>query len=316
MHSIHAELRELEALGVPDGPSREKLAALEPEAVFSVHEELRFVMYAAVAAIMAGVGLLIKGHLEQIGTAGLIAGVALAAAGCYATAVYSQLRGAARSIGGDYVLLLGALLLTADVGYAESRFSWFGPHASWLLLLFCLLHALTAYALDSRLLLATAFASLAAWFGIAGGSDGLLLLAVFSASHLGMKALACAGVIALWRVIHRFFDGPRAFEPVMEQFAALIALGGALALCAGDATLAAGLTILLLLSSVSIAFGLRGERGSFIVYGVVYAAVGLCILEGRAITSTLLAAVLGLATVIAAAATLWRLQRVDRRMSA
>jgi hypothetical protein len=40
-----------------------------------------------------------------------------------AAAIRTRSRGETRSLGGDYLLLLGALTLSADVGYAESQFA-------------------------------------------------------------------------------------------------------------------------------------------------------------------------------------------------
>lgn len=51
MHSLEPECLELRAAGVIDEPAGVHAAALERGAVFSVFEELRFVLYAAVAAV-------------------------------------------------------------------------------------------------------------------------------------------------------------------------------------------------------------------------------------------------------------------------
>src|SRR5262245_15928970 len=135
MHTLEPELRELQANGVIDEATANRAVALDRGVVFSFHEELRVALYAAVALITTGLGILVKENLDRIGPITVIVALALIAAGCYASAVRKTLRGKTRSIGGDYVLLLGALIVSVDVGYAESQFHWLGAHWSWHLLL-------------------------------------------------------------------------------------------------------------------------------------------------------------------------------------
>jgi len=194
MHSLEMECRELEKAGVVAGPAAAQAAALERGAIFSVFEELRFALYAAVAAITAGIGLLVKDNLDRIGPITLIAVLALASAGCYATALRTQWQGKERSIGGDYLLLLGALIVSADLGYAESQFHWLGTDWQWYLVILSVFHGVTAYGLRSRLVLCTSIAALAAWFGIEGRAATLFNVGG-SAPTLGTHAIACAGTL-------------------------------------------------------------------------------------------------------------------------
>jgi uncharacterized membrane protein len=114
MHSLEIECQELKKAGVITEPVAAQAAALESGTIFSVFEELRFALYAAVAAITAGIGLLVKDNLDRIGPVALIVVLALASLGCYATALRTRSQGQERSIGGDYLLLLGALIVSAE----------------------------------------------------------------------------------------------------------------------------------------------------------------------------------------------------------
>src|SRR5277367_5960196 len=113
MHSLEPECLELRAAGVIDESVALQACALERGGIFSVFQELRFLLYAAVAAITAGLGLVLKENLDRIGPLALMAMLALAAAACYATALRTRMRGKTRTIGGDYLLLLGALIVSA-----------------------------------------------------------------------------------------------------------------------------------------------------------------------------------------------------------
>jgi hypothetical protein len=308
MHSLEPEYLELNAAGLMDEPAAARAIALERGEVFSVFEEIRFALYAAVAAIMTGVGILVKDNLDHIGPLTLIIVLGLAAAGCYGTAIRTGLRHATRSIGGDYLLLLGVLILSADVGYAESQFHWLGSQWSWYLLILAVLHAVCAYALDSRLVLSVSLTSLAGWFGIDAPMQNLLRLDD-PLRNSGFNALACASTIFIWRELHRRLLGTLEFKEVLEHFAANLGFWGALALCFAPNTRLAGLVILILLAFASIRKGLQNSEELFVIYGIVYAAIGMCVVEAQTVADKLSAAVLQLATVTAAVIVLWRFRR-------
>jgi len=308
MHSLELECRELEKAGVMAEPEATRAAALERGSIFSVFEELRFALYAAVAAVTAGIGLLIKDNLDRIGPITLIAVLALASAVCYATALRTQWQGRERSIGGDYVLLLGALIVSADLGYAESKFHWLGTQWQWYLLVLAAFHGVTAYRLRSRLVLCASIAALAGWFGIQGQAT-MLFNVGGSAVRLGFHAIACAATLLVWRAANRRLGGPESFESVFENFAANIGFWGALALCLTPGVRLLGLVLLAALAAASIFKALRSGEEIFAVYGTAYAALALCCLEAQVIEYGLAVLLLELATVVAGALLLWNFHR-------
>jgi hypothetical protein len=308
MHSFEMECQELQKASVLAEPVAAQAAALERGTIFSVFEELRFALYAAVAAITAGIGLLVKDNLDRIGPITLIAVLALAAAGCYATALCTQWQGKERPIGGDYLLLLGALIVSADLGYAESQFHWLGTEWQWYLLILAAFHGVTAYSLRSRLVLCTSIAALAAWFGIEG-RVATLFNVEGSTIGLGTHAIVCAGTLLVWRAANRRLGGPESFESVFENFAANIAFWGALALCLTPGARLLGLGLLAALAAASIFNAWRSGEEIFAVYGTAYAALTLCCLEAQVIKYGLAVLLLELATVVAGALLLWSFHR-------
>jgi hypothetical protein len=308
MHSLESEYRELQAAGLIDEAAASRAAALERGSIFSVFEELRFALYAAVAAITAGIGLVVKDNLDRIGPITLMAMLALASAACYAAALRKHRQGRERSIGGDYVLLLGALIVSADLGYAESQFHWLGTEWQWYLLILAAFHGVAAYGLNSRLVLCTSIAALAAWFGIEGQAD-ILFNAGGSAVKLGVNAIACAGTLLVWRAANRRLHGLVTFESVFENFAANIGYWGALALCLTPGARLFGLLLLAALAAASIFKALHSKEEIFAVYGTAYAALTLCCLEAQVMTYGLGVLLLELATVIAGALLLWSFHR-------
>jgi hypothetical protein len=308
MHTLEPEYRELNAASIIDESTAARAIALDGGELFSVFEEIRFTLYGAVTAVTAGIGLLLKQNLDRIGPLTVISLLLLAAALCYVSAIRTRKRQAVRSIGGDYLLLLAALIVSADVGYAESQFHWLGIHWSWYLLVLAAWHGGTAYALESRLVLSVSLASLAAWFGVDGPVAGLFQPDAIL-RHSGIDALLCAALILLWRTIHAALEGSEQFVEVFEHFAANLGFWGALALCGSPASRAPAIALLLVLAVICVYKGLRNREEAFIIYGIGYTAVGFCIIEAQIAGEAVTAAALALGTVVAALVLLWQLHQ-------
>jgi hypothetical protein len=302
MYSLETELRELRSAGALDEAAAAHEIALERRTLFSLYNELRASLYAAVALVITGVGILVKDHLDRIGPLTLIFVLALAGGACYLPAIRARVQGTTRSTVAEYLLLLGALLVSADLGYAESQFHWFGANWSRHLLILTMLHALTAYSLDSRVVISVALTSLAGWFGIERG-PGNLTPWNFGTPELGLRALVCAGVILAWRMFDRRTHAAR-FHEVFEHFAANLAFWGAIGWCSDPHLRAVGVLTLLVLACISVGIGLKSRREAFAVYGVGYTAFGLSLVITDVTHLTLLGASLVLGVVLVAAAIL------------
>jgi hypothetical protein len=303
MHSLAPEILVLRGEGVVSAAALEQPLALEERRTFSLQAELRVALYAGVAAVLAGVGLLIRNNLDRIGPVALLSGILLGAAACYGFA----LRGRPRGAGSDYLLLLGALLASAGLGYAETQFHWLGENWSRHLLVLAVFHGVTAYLCDSRLVLAVAASSLAGWLGVETrlGNFWEPRQAVLGA---GGRSLALAGIYLVARQAHLALRSTRDFTAVYEQFAVNFAFWGALALAFDPPTRWPGAALLLALALVVGRIGLRSRRESFVLCAVGYATFGLVALEARLVGDMLLASNLALLIIGAAVALLLRLR--------
>ncbi len=306
MHSLEAELEELGTTDDLDAGAAARAIALERREIFSLHAELRVALYVGVALVVAGVGILVKGHLDRIGPLTLLAVIAAVAAACYLPAIRARSGGTTRSTAADYLLLLGALLVSADLGYAVSQFHWLGANWSRHLLILTAIQAFTAYALESRLVLSVALATFAAWFGIERGSANPDTWQ-FAAPELGVRALVCAAAMLGWGAIDQRAHAGR-FRAVFEHFAANLAFWAALGWCADRMFWPAGVIALLVLAALSIRKALTCGEETFAVYGVVYTALGLSVvIIARFMQLGVLGSVLVLGIVLGAAAVLRQL---------
>jgi len=314
MHTLEPELRTLRAEGLIDDAAAASAMALERGEVFSLYLELRATLYAGVLLVMAGAGILLARNLDRIGPVAIVLMIALAAAACAIPAIRAKLAGRSLTVAGDYLLLLAALLGSAGLAYAERQFTLLGPWWSWHLLLLAVVHAAVAYAFASPLVLAASLASLAGWFGV-GGSLGDVLFFSYSTPALGARALACAATIAAWRYADRRTRPHTSFSDVFDHFAANLAFWGTLAWCLEWPWLAVGLPLLAALAYASVRRGLDTGREAFLVYGIVYAAIGTCAVAVPRLHDMTTSFGFVLIVVCVAATTLWQLRRHLREPS-
>jgi Predicted membrane protein (DUF2157) len=313
VHTLEPELRALHAEGTIDDAAASRALARDRGEVFSLHPELRATLYAGVLLVMSGLGLILARNLERIGPLAIVFAIAIAAAACAVPAVRAKLAGRPLTVAADYLLLLAALLVSADLAYAERQFTLLGPLWSWHLLLLAVFHAAIAYTFSSPLVLAASLTALAGWFGV-GGTLGDALHISYSTPTLGSRALACAAVIAAWRYADRRARPHTSFSDVFDHFAANLAFWGTLAWCVEWPWLAAGLPLLAALAYASVRRGLDTGREAFLVYGIVYAAIGICAAVAPRLHGVTASFGFVLVVVCAAAATLWQLRRRLREL--
>lgn len=203
--------------------------------LLSIRGELRALLYFGVLAVVAGVSLLVKENLERIGPLTIAVAIGLAAAACLGWALaravpFSWQRAESTDWTFDFLLLLGILLLGADLAYIEAKFTPLGDAWSYHLLLMSLVTGAFAVRCDSRVLWSLALSTFAAWRGVAASSvaQGLTELGGRPESGLRLELLLCGLAFLALGLALRHFDRKRHFEPLttfLGSFALLAGLG-------------------------------------------------------------------------------------------
>jgi hypothetical protein len=269
--------RELEALRPALGDARtDALLARERREIFSVHPELRVCAWLGATLLATAAGIVLKNNYERIGPLALAILIGIAAAACYAwtwrrrAVVFrsSSPPTANRqpsTVVDDYVLLLGALLVSADVAFVESQFHLLDENWKHHLIVLAIVHAVGAYAYGSRMLLSMAIVALAGWIGF----DRELR----APKDLVVPAFATAIVLLGWREADRRRRSSEevSFSRTLEHFAANAALLGGLAVSARNETLGALVTVGM--AALVIAWGFRTRHEPFVLYAFVYAVI-------------------------------------------
>ena len=169
---VAAAVERLEADGVLGSREAAHLGRIARGELLSVDRLLHAMLYGGVLVATSGAGLLLKDRIEDLGPVALALLIAVAAAACLAwvwrtAPPWTPDRTAGAGVAQDYILLLGALLLAADLAFCEWQFTPLGKEWPWHLLFVSLIYAALALRFDSRLLFALSLTTFAAWRGVA-----------------------------------------------------------------------------------------------------------------------------------------------------
>ena len=295
--------REIAALLPPETAA--PLIARERRDVVSVSTEVRAMAWIGVMLIATGAGIIVSKNLERIGPITIAAIIGAVSLGCYA---WSGWRRDPSRVGvtlDDYILLLGALLLSTDLGYIEHQWHLLGSEWPRHFLVLAVIHGVTAYLFGSSMLLSLSIAAFASWLGIERRFDPFFR----DATGMALRAFTCAAVVMLGRVANRRRD----FERVFDHFAANFALWGGLILTVQDDTREAGLLVVLVLAVVVILHGFRKREELFALYAYVYAVIATDIVVCSHVHDEFMVTTYLLVSTIVAIAGLFRLHAQFRR---
>ena len=157
--------------GIPPDEQRAKIIEFEQQKPFSLHWELRAMLYIGILLLSSGLGLLVYDNFDRIGHGALLTAMAVGCGGCFFFAwrhrpdwTVDQTR--SRSTFGDHALLLACLLFLTLEGYAQYAYTVFGTRYGLVTLLPALLFMPIAYRFDHRGVLGMALTALTAWVGV------------------------------------------------------------------------------------------------------------------------------------------------------
>lgn len=164
-------LQELVDSHLIDSRQQTVIQSVEDQKPFSVHWELRSLLYVGILAFTTGTGWLIYRYIDQIGHTFLIIAMAVLCAASFAFAVrykgpFTTGRSHSRSPFGDYALLLACLLFLTLEGYLQYQYTIFGTRYGLVTFIPAILFLNLAYLFDHRGVLAMGLTALISWIGV------------------------------------------------------------------------------------------------------------------------------------------------------
>lgn len=280
--TILTRLEQWKQQGVISPEQHALLAGLSRGEPLSLFLELNVLLYAGILAFVGGLGWTVSTWSQQLGDLLVVTALSAMLAACFwycfsRAPEWSLAEVPSPSLVFDYVLYLGSLIWSVELGYLETRFHLLSDQWDLYLLVSAGLFFFLAYRFDNRFVLSLALSSLAGWFGltishwprhqdevyrqyailyslVVGGAGAVLLRRGVKPHFLGTYLNIAANVL-LWALLSGVFER----EAYGGWFLALLVACGA-----------------------SLAWGITRRQFSFVAYAAVYGYVGVSSILVRA----------------------------------
>ncbi|CAN5470954.1 hypothetical protein BH11BAC3_BH11BAC3_11430 [soil metagenome] len=162
---------QLYAEGIISGEANAKVKYSGEHKLFSVHWELKTLLYLGVLLLSGGLGILVYKNIDTIGHQAILLFIALVSAGCFYYCYknrhpFSTAKVDTPNAFFDYVLLLACCTFISFVAYLQFQYQLFGNRYGAATFIPMLVLFFTAYYFDHIGILSMAIVNLAAWLGL------------------------------------------------------------------------------------------------------------------------------------------------------
>ncbi len=191
----------LEKEGLINAQKVNEINDFEKSKPFSVHWELRVLLYLGVLMFTGGTSVLVYSNIDTIGHQIVLACILiLCVFGFYYSfkkrLPYSHQVVKQESPFPDYALLASCLLLGLFIGYLQGAYEVFGYHYGLATFIPAVVYFYCAYVFDHKGVLSLGITGIAAWAGLAVTPAQLLKNNDFSSTHLIYTAILLGSVYA------------------------------------------------------------------------------------------------------------------------
>jgi hypothetical protein len=260
--------------GAITGPQHDAISALARKDRFSVFAELNTLLYVGVLSFIAGVGWTVQTYSVRLGDAAVLSALTIILFSslyyCFSHArPYAHDQVEPSGFAFDYVLYLGCLTFAVELGYLEFRFYFLKTDWDQYLLLSSVVYFALAYRFDNRFVLSLALSTLAGWFGLRLSHFPVL------ARSLRVYALAYGGIVAIAGIVLHRVGVKKHFLEAYLHVSANVLLVALLSIVVDRDRNWLYMLGLIGGAAVAIVEGVRFKRFAFVVYGIVYAYVGI-----------------------------------------
>jgi hypothetical protein len=192
--------RKLHAEGLISAGSLQQAEDADARRLFSLHWELKLLLYLGVLLLTGGLGVLVYKNIDTIGHQAVLAFIALVTAGSFyyclrKKTAFTWDKVNAPDTAFDYILLLGCLSLLIFLGYLQYEYDVFGSHYGLATFIPMLILFASAYYFDHLGILSMAITNLAAWAGIAITPLSILKSGNFTDHRLIFTGIVLAAVL-------------------------------------------------------------------------------------------------------------------------
>jgi len=195
----------LHADGLISDESFEKIKEQNANPLFSVHWEVKTLLYIGIVLLTSGLGIFVYKNIDTIGHQVILAFIALISTGCFVYCFrhkkpFSRAKVQTENAFFDYILLLGTITLVTFIGYLQYQYNVFGSNYGMATFIPMLLLFYIAYEFDHVGILNMAIVNLGLWVGVSVTPKQLLFAHTFNSetiifTYLGFGLLL---LLAAW----------------------------------------------------------------------------------------------------------------------
>lgn len=252
----------------------------ESQKLFSVHWELRTILYLGILLLSTGIGILVYLNIDTIGHQAILAAIALACAGCFYYAFkhrqpYSNQQVKNESPLFDYIALLGCLLFGTFIGYIQYQYHVFGHHYGLATTLPSVLFFYCAYVFDHKGLLALGLAGMASTVGLSIAPMQLLYNNDFTDNSILFTALVLGTIIVAFAKYSDMKHIKVHFSFSYHNFAANLLFIATLALLFNQPLKTLSFLLLCGLCFYFIRYAIAQQSFWFLLIATLYSYIGL-----------------------------------------
>ena len=203
--------------GILSDGSFQKIKQQPSNVLFSLHWEIRTILYLGVLLLTGGLGVLVYKNIDSIGHQAILFFIALVCIGsfyyCFKNKFpFSTQRVAAPNVFFDYLLLLGCLSFIIFIGYLQYQYTVFGNRFGLATFIPMLVLFFTAYYFDHLGVLSMGITNLAAWMGIA-----VTPLKILEANDFNSDSIILTGlVLGVLLMVAAVFTGKKDLKKHFE----------------------------------------------------------------------------------------------------
>lgn len=173
--------------------------------IFSIHTELRFLLYLSILLFSGGIGILIYKNIDTIGHSAIIAVLFILIVVCFYYC-FKNAKPFSKSLNKfenpvfDYLVLLATLLTCTLIGYIQFEYKIFGNSFGIATLLSSITAFGYAYYFDNRSALSIAITALAAYVGISITPQTVFENEIYDDASLSYSGIGLGVLLILWSI--------------------------------------------------------------------------------------------------------------------
>lgn len=268
--------------GLVTDSSFEKIKEDAAKQLFSIHWEIKTLLYLGVLLLSGGLGILIYKNIDTIGHQAILAFIASVCATAFFYCVKTKLpfstdKVEAPTVYFDYALLLGCLTFISFIAYLQFQYNVFGTRYGLATFFPMLVLFFSAYFFDHLGVLSLAITNLAAWIGITVTPTQLLRANDFNSSTIIYSGLFLGALLIAMAFVSKLKKWKHHFEFTYANFGTHVLFISCLSgMFHFDSIYFVWFLFLVALAFFSYTRSMQKKSFYFLVVTTLYAYAGLC----------------------------------------